>query len=142
MSVANSVSDAVNDILANFTAVWADRACDIPGSPFVAPSIDTVWARWRIQHSTGAQGSLANVVGKRRFVRSGTVFIQIFTPLNAGVELAYSLAEIVVGAYEGKRTASGAWFRNVRMNEVDGNGDVAGMQQINVLVDFDYDQIH
>jgi hypothetical protein len=142
MSVANNVSQAVTDILVMFTNVWGGLACDIPGSPFKAPSSDTVWARWRIQHETGGQNSLANVVGKRRFNRGGTVFIQIFTPLNNGVEMAYDLAEIVVGAYEGKRTASGAWFRNIRMNEVDNETDVAGMQQINVLVDFDYDQIH
>lgn len=137
-----SMSQAMQEIEAKFRAVWSPRKCDYPGSDFdikTDVTKDDTWARYTIQHVTGNQASLANVIGKKRFDRGGTIIIQVFTPLNNGVLIAYDAAEIVVGAYEGKSTPSGAWFRNVRINEVD-NNDL--WQQVNVLIDFTYDQIH
>jgi hypothetical protein len=147
---ADKMSTAVKEMEALFRAKWtAPRLCDYPNQNFELPAKSAVWARWRCQHATGAQGSLSNVLGKRRFNRGGTLFIQVFTPLNASELASYDETEIVVGAYEGKTTPSGVWFRNVRIQEINqgvqtgaSDGNVTLWEQKNVLVDFIYDQIH
>lgn len=134
-----SIADAVEEMERLFREKWTPRPCDYPNTDFDIPAANAIWARWRCNHFTGGQGSLANVVGKRRWRREGTLFIQVFSPLNASEVSAYDAAEIVVQAYEGK--PSGAWFRNVRINEITPS-EVSNWVQRNVLIDFEYDQIH
>lgn len=147
---AISIATAVQEMEARFRAAWGNTGpCDYPNQGFVIPAaLSVVWARWRCQHLTGGQGSLSNAQGKRRFNRNGTLFIQVFTPLNASELAAYNTAEIVVGAYEGKTTPSGVWFRNVRIQEINNgvqtgssDGSNTAWNQKNVLADFLYDQI-
>lgn len=139
---------AVREMEARFRAAWSPRKADYPNQDFTLPPITDVWARWRCQHATGNQGSLANVIGRRKWARGGSIIVQVFTPLNSSELSAYDTAEIVVGAYEGKTTPSGVWFRNVRVQETNkdiGGGiaaDVSGWIQRNVIADFLYDQIH
>jgi len=140
MSVAGKISTAVAEMVDKFRVVWEPRPCHYPGYDFELPSSETAWARITIQHFDGSQGSLANVVGKRRWMRGGNITVQVFAPLKSSEVSAYDLAEIVCGAYEGKRTPSGAWFRNVRINEVNPSND--NWKQLNVIIDFEYDQIH
>lgn len=145
---AITMSAAVAEMEARFRSAWSPRPCDYPNQDFNLPAASAEWARWRCQHVTGNQASLATVIGKRRWNRQGNIIVQVFTPLNASELSAYDTAEIVVGAYEGKTTPSGVWFRNVRVQEVsrDNTGVVAAnsslWQQRNVVVDFLYDQIH
>lgn len=148
---AVTMATAVAEMEAKFRAAWnnpAPRLADYPNQDFTLPAFTVVWARWRCQHAAGNQASLANVIGKRRWNRAGNVIVQVFTPLNASELSAYDTAEIVVGAYEGKTTPSGVWFRNVRIQEVNKDIDggltanVAGWNQRNVYADFLYNQIH
>lgn len=138
-----SMSDAVKEMERLFREKWTPRPCDYVNQGFRIPPASETWARWRCQHFTGDQATLANVVGKRRWRRAGTIFVQVFTPLNESELLAYDAAEIVVSAYEG--AASSVWFRNVRVNEVnssDAGKDAQSWSQRNVLIDFEYEQIH
>jgi hypothetical protein len=145
---AVTMATAVAEMETRFRNAWDPRLADYPNQNFELPAHSVVWARWRCQHSTGNQASLANVIGRRRWNRSGSIIVQVFTPLNASELSAYDTAEIVVGAYEGKTTPSGVWFRNVRVQEAnrDINGglqaNVSLWQQRNVIADFLYDQIH
>lgn len=141
MSTA-SIAIAMQEIEQRFRSVW-EHKCDYPNTNFDVKKevkASDIWARYVIKHALGQQSSLANVLGEKRFDREGSIIIQVFTPLNKGVLSAYSAAEIVVNAYEGKSTPSGVWFRNVRMNEID--SDENSWKQINVIIDFIYDQIH
>lgn len=149
---AASIATAMREMQALFSAVWAPRdgaLIDWPNSKFTIPGDKSlVWARWRVQHELFGQNSLANVNGQRKFGREGTLYIQLFFPLNAGVIDAYNFAEDVVKAYEGKRTASDVWFRNVRINEAlrdsiaEGSEPTDLWMQFLVIADFLYDQIH
>lgn len=145
---AVTMATAVAEMEARFRNAWTPRLAAYPNQDFDLPAPSVVWARWSCQHATGNQASLANVIGRRKWNRQGSIIVQVFTPLNASELSAYDTAEIVVGAYEGKTTPSGVWFRNVRVQEAnrDINGGVAAntalWQQRNVIADFLYDQIH
>lgn len=145
---AVTMATAVKEMEARFRNAWSPKLADYPNQDFTLPAPSDVWARWRCQHATGNQSSLANVIGRRRWNRQGSIIVQVFTPLNASELSAYNTAEIVVGAYEGKTTPSGVWFRDVRVQE--SNKDIAGgiaaqvngWIQRNVIADFLYNQIH
>lgn len=145
---ADKMSTAVAEMEALFRAKWTPNLCAYPNQDFTLPALSVVWARWRCQHATGNQSSLSTVIGKKRWERGGNLIIQVFTPLNASELSAYDTSEIVVGAYEGKRTPSGVWFRNVRVQEVNKDiaggitANVSGWIQRNVIADFLYGQIH
>lgn len=145
---AVTMATAVAEMEARFRNDWSPRLADYPNQDFNIPALSVVWARWRCQHATGDQSSLATVNGKRRWNRGGNVIVQVFTPLNASELSAYDTAEIVVRAYEGKTTPSGVWFRNVRVQEANKDisggiaANVSGWIQRNVIADFLYNQIH
>lgn len=147
MSYAN-ISDAVTEMCDKFRLAWVDDEHDIPlpadypGTEFDVKELTNrnMWARWRCNHGFAGQGSLAGGNGARRWDRSGTITVQVFTPQNAGVTGAYQAAEKVVNAYQGQRTPGDAWFRDVRINEVSGEANSGLWYQLNVLIDFEYEQ--
>lgn len=65
---------------------------------------DEVWARVTIRHSPN-QGPAA--IGKRRFRRTGTVFVQVYVPNKDGTGSGYTLAQqfgaVAQNAFDGKR---------------------------------------
>jgi hypothetical protein len=141
--IAN-ISQARDEILATFRDAWEadetsavvpvlywDIAQDVPNS---GP-----WARVTVRHSAGNKSSLSNEVGSRRFTYVGTIFVQIFTVHEDGMVSADVLADIAMRAFEGNVTSGGVIFRQVRLNEVGQDGQ---WFQTNVLVDFEYDNIH
>lgn len=130
--------EAVDEMLGVFTAAWTPTGfpvvwTDVPGNP---PTTETPWARVTVKHATGRQGSLAGEVGTRIFDRTGTIFIQVFTPVGQSMSESYRLAQLLVNAYEDARLE--VWFRNTRMKEVGASG---AFEQVNVLSDFLYDDV-
>ena len=69
------------------------------------------------------------------------MIVQIFVPLSLGEGLLLDskLAIIARDAYEGQRTVSDIWFRNVRINEVGSSSDA--WFQTNVLAEFFYEEL-
>lgn len=135
-----TISEARDEISALFKAAW-----DTTGYPVIwddvaqaPPKTRSPWARHTVRHEDGRQASLANHLGQRRWRRFGTVFIQIFTPVGKGLSEADILIKVAMDAYEGQSTAGGVWFRNVRFREIGADGD---WNQVNVLADFEYDEI-
>jgi hypothetical protein len=114
-----------------FNMVWPDK-------PNTKPSGRTPWARTTLRHSTGQQATIASFSGVSRWFREGVLTIQIFTPSGEGLSRAYDLAKVISDALEGVSTSCGVWFRNTRLNEVGPDGD---WFQINVMTDFNYDEI-
>lgn len=135
-----TLTEARDQITELFTTAWATTGHtvvfdDKPGSK---PTTEAPWARFLVRHAAGAQGSLAGDNGRRRWTRTGFVTVQIFTPIGEGLSRSDVLAKIVLDAYEGQTTSGGAWFRNARANEIGPDGD---WFQVNVLVDFEYDEV-
>jgi hypothetical protein len=131
--------EAIDVMLGMFKTVW-DGTGWVALYPNVAGDIPTgtdPWARVNIQHTDEEQASLSGGLGTSRYMREGGLAVQVFTRTGEGLSTGHSLAKIVQDAFEGQ-TSSGIWFRNVRVNEIGPDGD---WYQINVLIDFIYDEI-
>lgn len=148
--VSLTVGQAREEILSLFKAAW-DAGDESDGvlvlydndsrDPPAAQATDlaaTPFARVSVRHSDGGQSSLADESGIRRFARSGTIFVQVFTGRGIGLALSDALVATAIGAFEGERTAGGVWFRNVRAQEIGPDG---AWHQVNVLAEFEYDEL-
>lgn len=101
------------------------------------PANDQTWIRITVRHNNGRQANLAGE-GKRRWARTGTLFVQLFTPINDGLKDADVATKVLQDAIEGKTTSGGVWFRNVRVNE---NGKREKQYNVTVLADFTYEEM-
>lgn len=133
-----TIAQARDEMLTLFKTAWdanglvGDVAVpvvywDVPHDP---PDAD-YWARVTLRHFTGGN----DAIGNRLFVRTGTITVQIFTIHGEGLSNADALGKVAVDAFQGQATTGGAWFRNVRLNEVGQDGK---WFQNNVLADFEY----
>lgn len=121
-----------------FRAAWAASAFsdkvviwDDVGRP---PPNSDLWARLTIRHADGFGAALGNHL----FRRVGTIWIQLFAPTGEGFTRLDQMGMVAQAAYEGQSTPGGAWFRNVRPRETGVDG---AFQGLNVLVDFEYDEV-
>lgn len=99
---------------------------------------ENVWARVSIRHNAGGQSTISKQDGKSRYTRSGTVYINLFAVPGDGLRTLDALTKIALDAYEGKTTPGQIWFTQARVREL---GIVEGWYQVNVLVNFSYDEI-
>lgn len=132
-----TADQARDEMLAVFKAAWDTTGfvavySDVPGQ---VPASEAPWARVVVRHADGKQASLANDHGAKKYTQIGTLWAQVFTPIGDGMSQAYAHAQIVVNAFSQARSAS-VWYRNPRMREM---GNSGAFEQINVLVDFTYD---
>lgn len=109
-----------------YTAVYNDVRSQVPAS-------EIVWARVTLRHATAGAATLGHIGGKRVYNRSGTLFVQVFTPSGDGSTSGLRAAQKVVDAYQ--RVHGNVQFANARLNEIGSNG---AFEQFNVLVDFSY----
>lgn len=107
-------------------SVEADRETD-----------DTAWAISNIRHVSGRQENLGGI-GNRSFLRTGIIFLQIFTRVGNGLQESYQLAKVMADAFEGRSSPNGVWFRNVRINEVGKDGTFS---QTTVTIEFQYNEV-
>lgn len=112
---------------AAFEVRWDDV-----GEP--APTSRSPWARFTIRHADGGNASISNY----HFRRKGTVFVQLFAPTGEGLSRLDQMGMVALAAFEGRATPGGVWFREVRLREIGVDGN---WQQVNVLADFEYDEI-
>jgi hypothetical protein len=149
-----TLSQARDQVLATFKAAW-----DVgPPSSTVQVIYDgvesdkpenaaTPWARVSVRHNPVQPGAVTlgrAPDGKRRYTRTGLVFVQLFTPLGDGLSLADQLATIARSAFEGVVTTPGnVIFRAVSVNEVGSEvgPEKGGWFQTNVTAQFEYDEI-
>lgn len=123
-----------------YTGVWQATGYKVkwPDLPEFKPTDDIPWARVHLLHQNGGQGSLSGDLGAKRWDRAGVLTIQIFTPIGTGLSEGYNMAQNVLTAYEGTAIQS-LWFRNARIREAPSDG---AFNQINVVIDFEYDEVH
>lgn len=138
-----TIEQARDAILSRFKTVW-DADAESAGLPIVwsdakgDPPETGHWARVTVRHVTAGQATLSGETGNRRFRREGIVTAQVFTQFGTGAAKSDRLAKVVMGAFEGYAAPGGVWFRNVRLVEV---GQSGNFYQVNVLADFEYDEV-
>ena len=129
---------AVTAMQSFFNTGWAGATpirwgADDPSEP--ANGIN--WVRFGIRHNDGLQSTMGSP-GSNRFRHIGIITAQVFTPEGSyGVD-ARALASDMLELYQGKED-SGIYYYNVRADEVGNDG--FGWYQINVVIEFRYDNI-
>lgn len=138
--MAATFEEARQEILTTFKTAW-----DTTGHPAYYENIREdltssvePWARVTLRHVTGNNVSLTGSLGLQRFERTGNLTVQVFVPMGEGLTEGLTLAKVIADAFEGVSTTSGVWFRNTRVNEIGPDGS---WFQINVIVDFLYDEV-
>ena len=144
----SSFTDARDTILSTFTTAWNAITPTVPpllyeDSKQEVPDTQVSWARIQVRHNVFTQetigGRLSTGGGGRRFRRFGLVTVQIFTKAGDGLRTSDSLAKVALDAFEGVDAgADTIEFRNVRLNEIGRDGE---WFQVNVLAEFEYDEI-
>jgi hypothetical protein len=140
------ITEAHDKLLAVFKTAWdtlddpplviyPDDGQDLPD--------DGPYARVTVQHNLQSQvtvgGKLSNGGPGQRFRAFGIITVQIFTISGDGLTTAHTLSTLVKNAFQGKNTGSDEIeFRNARINEIGQDGP---WHQINVLAEFNYDEI-
>ncbi|MBA3352277.1 MAG: hypothetical protein H0U23_07620 [Blastocatellia bacterium] len=141
---AATMAGAENEIEALFRAAWILAGypaanIEYKNKAFGKPATGgTIWSRFEIGYAGGPTRTLGGVTGKARRARVGSVLVTLHSPLGSATALARGLVEMTIRAYEGKRTASGAVFRDP--HEVSSGSDGVWWQSI-VSVDFEYHQL-
>jgi hypothetical protein len=150
-----TVTEARDAIMATFRTAWlADPATlaypvkwpDVAQGEFPPKTQDSdgnplAWARIVINHNPGAggQGNLSGDTGQRRYERFGNVIVSLFAPIGDGMAKADEMVRVAMQAFEGVRTAgTGIVFLRVRFAEIGPDG---AYTQVNVLADFEYDEV-
>ncbi len=130
--------EGVDEILGVFKQVWDTTGYPVQWDDHSAsvPSDSAPWARATVQHDSGGQSSLANADGAKLFANTGSLFVQIFTPIGGGLVEARQLAQKVVTHFS--RVNSPVSFFRPRMRE---NGKSGAFQMTLVIVDFDYTDV-
>lgn len=101
MTTRNEAREAIYAALsAAWSAAGETAALYFENEEHVSPETGP-WARLVVRHDFGDQVTLG-APGNRKFRRGGTVLVQVFVPLGAGMKRADELTEIVRSAFEGK----------------------------------------
>ena len=111
------------------TVVWGDN------DPQDTPSGS--WVRFNINHNDGRQASMG-APAANMFRQIGIITVQIFTAEGDSGVAARDLADSVLEIYHGARD-SGIEYYNATAREIGNDGN--GFYQVNVLVEFKYDNI-
>jgi hypothetical protein len=123
-----NMSEADSEMAELFRQAWevtAGYKCDWPNIKVADHLAGETWARWNLDYFDGRQVSLVGPDRQRKFSKEGLIFINVFTPLGAGLNNARDASQIALFAYEGKRTPSDVWFRDVRIAS-EGHGQGSG----------------
>jgi len=141
-----SMSQADKEMAELFRVAWEETAgylCDWPNSKARDHQESETWARWTLDYATGDQVTLGGK-NKRKFNKSGLIYVNVFTPLGAGLASARDASQIALFAYEGQRTPSDVWFRRVRI-ESEGHGHGSGKNKswwtTLVVAEFTYEHL-
>lgn len=119
--------------LANFTDLPADRIA-LPNEDFDTPD-GLPWARFSILNTASAQRSLGDV-GRRKYDRQASVFVQIFAPENSAQKTVDEIADSVRSLFEGVSLVNNdIRFRNTIAREI---GVDDGWYQLSVECLFEY----
>jgi hypothetical protein len=97
---------------------------------------EETWVRVTIKADGGFQSSLG-ISGNRRYLRTGTIYVQVFTMMNKGTDLNDQYAEESLNVLDGYNI-DGLWTYNGRIQTV---GSDSEYYQQNVVIDFEFENI-
>lgn len=154
---------AVDEMFSLFLAAWTANTAAVVGYvPEIRwqgvkppegqpekPDGDKYWVRVSQQTVIEEQTSLSACVVDNenggtlpasRFTASGLLFVQLFCPKSdaRSMEFGRKLAMIARNAFRGKKTESGVWFLNVRINPLDSE---ELWNRFNVVAETEYDEV-
>ena len=133
--INNARRDIYDALLTYWTANSLTAGLTFANESFDPPA-STEWVRAAVFHTGGDQDSLGGV-NNRKFMRSGNITVQVFTPQDSGLSASDVLTEAVLAALEGLTfTLSNIRTYGATINEV---GPDNGWYQVNVDVPFEYD---
>jgi hypothetical protein len=104
------------------------------------PPTKTAWVRVTVRHDDSTLELIGGTQagGFNKYQRTGRLTVQVFTPLNEGVEEADTLAQTARDIFEGVTLSSNAIrFNDVIVREI---GPDEGWYQFNVEAVFQYDE--
>jgi hypothetical protein len=142
-----TITDARDEILRYFTAVWAGAKAPIPLLLYDEKRRDlpddASYARVMVKHQSTPQTTIGATVAHGgngvRFRRFGTVTVQLFTISGDGLTSADDLVELVLNSFRGSKTdLDRVEFRNAQVNEIGQDGP---WFQTNVVAEFTYDRV-
>ena len=127
-------NEAADDIFQLIKAAWDITGLELswPNVKPAKPTNNDSHAKVFIRHVTGGQRTIGS---SNLFERVGLVTIQVFIPVGKGLQEGYTLAKVLVDAFEGKSTSNGVWFKNTVPEEANNIGQFF---QINVVTEFWY----
>lgn len=127
----------VEAVYQRFRTQWgATTQVHYDGHAFTEPGPDVEWVRVSVQNLGGGQSTLGQT-GGRKFERSASIFVQVFTPVTAGVGRGASLAQTARAIFEGTRLDPEAWcFDGVLDEQPVRNTDKS--RQVNVEISSAY----
>lgn len=131
------LSDAVEIVKQRWATAWgATTTYTFDNEAFDSEALTAAWVRLAVRHFPLGQRSIGDV-GNRKFDRGGSVLMQIFSPRDAGLDAAYTLAETARSAFEGK-SFGGVWCYAAEVREIGPDGR---WYQLNVEVPFRYEEV-
>lgn len=104
---------------------------------FTSPNPPEKWVRVNVKFTEGNQSTLGGI-DNRKFLRTGMVFIQVFTPINTSTDENDTLANNSLDLFDGVRLGQ-LWLYNGRIQTI-GSGSGEFYQQ-NVIVEFTFEDI-
>ena len=120
-----------------FATGWGVTSVFTFDNEILDPPDGAPWARFSVKHNAATQETLGKP-GNRRFARFGSVFVQIFTLENTGIDTDDNLATIAQNIFEGSRLiGTTVRFLDVNAREVGLDGK---WYQTVVEATFEYDE--
>lgn len=144
MSSSLTITQARDEIYTMLKTAWDAMSDDYPlrfqGMAEADPSSQVTdhhppaWARASIHHTDMGDDAL----GGRLFYRRGLLMVELFTPRFDGLSTLDTLSQVVISAFQGQKSPSGIWFREVTFTETDSDGVYATGQ---VRARFEYNEV-
>lgn len=142
--MTSTVENAVDEMYSLIKSTWdvntPNCALIYDDAKAAFPNNQQPWARVTVRHNGGGEIAIRRGNGEGRYNRTGTLYVNLFCQPGDGRRLLDPLVKLVLDTYEGKTTASGIWFTKARVTEL-GTAPDPAYYQINVLVNFSYDEI-
>lgn len=109
-----TIPEAEEALAQRFVDTWTPTGHEftLENEKFSRPESEP-WARFSVRINAATQDTLGGV-GNRKFERSGSVFVQVFTPLDEGTNRSSQLVQTVVNGFEGTRIVG----TTIRFNDV------------------------
>ena len=94
------------------------------------------WVRLTINFEDGFQDSLGTA-GNRKYLKTGTIFVQVFFPINKGTDDSDTLVGNSANLFDGVRIED-LWMFNGRVKTIGSDGE---FYQQNAIIDFEFQNV-